>query len=92
MRKLLVLFIAMLSVFVLAGCGGESGTQTQDEEPAAETGKVYNLRIAAQESYEHNDVQSLVRAAEAIKEKRMAMSISIFRPTNWAITPKYMMK
>ncbi|NLC37746.1 MAG: TRAP transporter substrate-binding protein DctP [Clostridia bacterium] len=70
MRKLLVLFlIAMLSVFVLAGCGGESGTQTQDEEPAAETGKVYNLRIAAQESYEHNDVQSLVRAAEAIKEK-----------------------
>ena len=69
MRKWLVLLlIAMLSVFALTGCG-QKDSGSESDVGSVDTGKVYEFRVAAQESDEHNDVKALRRAAEAIAEK-----------------------
>lgn len=68
-KKLRYLIVFMLAIsIVMSGCS--SGGSNNGAKPASgDSEKTYNLRIAAQESEQHNDVQSITRAAKAIAEK-----------------------
>ena len=69
MKKIMaLLLVTMLSVFALTACG-QNDSGNGGDVGSGDTGKVYNFRVAAQESDEHNDVKALRRAAEAIAEK-----------------------
>lgn len=68
-KKLLCLMVFVLTMALLISGCGSGGSKTGTDASSGDTGKTYNLKIAAQESEQHNDVQSLMRAVKAISEQ-----------------------